>query len=77
METSELADKLRALQSLVQRKGIDEEAFDLWNQIKSELGPKHRYELIVAWSRAVSSVNNDQFEYTAAKVISELKEESE
>ena len=77
MKTAELIENLRALQSLVQEEGLREEAFDVWNEVKSHLPPQDRYELIVAWSRVVSSVSDDRFEYAAAKVISRLKNEDD
>jgi hypothetical protein len=72
MESQELAEKLRTLQSLVEGSGFREETFDLWDEIKPHLSPEHRYCLIVAWSRSVDLERKEEFGDACNRVLSDL-----
>lgn len=73
MASPVLAEKLRALQSLVSEPGFNEEAFDLWDEIKSDLSAEHRYRLIVAWSKSIDPGGGDRFVEACQRVIADLE----
>lgn len=72
MDSQELAEKLRTLQSLVEGSGFREEAFDLWDEVKPHLLPEHRYRLIVAWSRSIDIQNKEEFRAACDRVVADL-----
>lgn len=75
MTAPELIEQLRTLRSLVQSTGFNQEAFDLWREIKSDFRAEHRLRLIIAWSKSVDADASDQFTAACENVLEDLEAE--